>query len=136
LKIGNVARVALTVMVMGLHSVGHAGVCDYADRTYVKVTAGIAGASAATGAALKVAGVASVLHSSGAAIVSTASGGYVAGTLGAVGTAAGAITAPAMIAVGGAAAIAAAGTVAYCRHALDEDAQKEQVEPQRSGKES
>lgn len=111
LKTKNVAWVAVTVALLASHKVTHAGACDSADRAFAKVTTVIAGTWLAAGAALKAAGVSAVAHSSGVAIVSTASGGYVAGTLGMIGAVTGVVTAPATLFIG-----AVGGTLAYCRY--------------------
>ena len=105
----NIEKLALAFVLMGSNIVAYAGVCEYADTTYAKISTGVAGAGVATGVGLKVAGVTAVAHSSGAAIAATASSGYLAGTLGAVGTVAGFITAPATLVVGGVAVAAAGG---------------------------
>ena len=52
------------------------------ETTYTKFATGVAGLGVVTGVGLKAAGVLSVAHSSGAAIVSTTSWGYLAGTIG------------------------------------------------------
>ncbi len=121
MKTKNVALLAMAMALLTFHNVGHAGACDYAGHAYVKVTTSIAGASLAASATLKAAGVTAVAHSSGAAIVSTASGGYVAGTLGMIGVATGVITAPVTLIIGGVALGATGGTLAYCRYAQDDD---------------
>lgn len=113
-------QLALAFVLMASHIVAHAGVCEYADTTYAKISTGLAGAGVATGVGLKVAGVTALAHSSGAAIAATASTGYLAGTLGAVGTVAGFITAPVTLVVGGVAVAAAGGTIAYCHYTKDE----------------
>lgn len=91
-----------------------AGVCEYANTTFTKVTTGVAGVGVVAGVGLKVAGVAALAHSSGAAIAATASSGYLAGTLGTVGAVTAVMTAPATLIVGGVAVAAAGGTIAYC----------------------
>ena len=111
-----IKKLAFAFVLMSSHIVAHAGVCEYADTTYAKISTGVAGAGVASGVGLKVAGVTAVVHSSGAAIAATASSGYLAGTLGAVGTVAGFITAPATLVVGGVAVAAAGGTIAYCHY--------------------
>ena len=91
-----------------------AGVCEYIALKPAKVGVGAAGATAAAGLTLKAVGVSAVAHSSGMAIATTASSGYVAGTLGAIGTTVGILTAPATLIVGGVIVAAAGSTVAYC----------------------
>ena len=71
----------------------HAGWCDRVQGTGAKLAAAAATVTATVGGALKLTGVGAVVHSSGAMIVSTASGGYVAGTLGVLGTATAVVTA-------------------------------------------
>lgn len=112
-----------TVLVAGLVVVGgaNAGVCEYANTTMSKVTTGVAGVGVATGIGLKVVGVTAVAHSSGAAIAATASSGYLAGTLGAVGAVTGVVTAPATLIIGGVAVVAAGSTIAYCHFSGDRD---------------
>ncbi len=97
----------------------NAGVCEYANTTMSKVTTGVAGAGVATGIGLKVVGVTAVAHSSGAAIAATASSGYLAGTLGAVGAVTGVFTAPATLIIGGVAVVAAGSTIGYCHFSGD-----------------
>ncbi len=111
------SAIALSLALFSLPSLANAGICEYADTTYAKVTTGVAGVGVAAGVGLKAAGVTALAHSSGAAIAATASSGYLAGTLGAVGAVAGVITAPATLIIGGAAVAAAGGTIAYCRYA-------------------
>ena len=96
---------------------------------WAKVTTGAVGTGVAAGGVLKVAGVTALAHSSGAAIAATASSGYLAGTLGALGAIAGFITAPATLIVGGVAVAAAGGTIAYCHYTKDENG----VPPSRAG---
>lgn len=115
----HIEKLALVFMLMTSHIVTHAGVCEYADTIYAKISTGVASVGVATGVGLKVAGVTAVAHSSGAAIAATASSGYLAGTLGAVGTVAGFITAPAALVVGGVTVAAAGGTIAYCHYTKD-----------------
>lgn len=116
----HIKQLALALVLMASHVVAHAGVCKYANTTYAKISTGVAGAGVATGVGLKVAGVTAVAHSSGAAIATTASSGYLAGTLGALGTVAGFVTAPVTLVVGGVAVVAAGGTVAYCHYTKEE----------------
>ena len=116
----HIEQLALAFVLMASHIVAQAGVCEYADTTYAKISTGVAGAGVATGVGLNVAGVTAVAHSSGAAIAATASSGYLAGTLGAVGSVVGFLTAPATLVVGGAAVAAAGGTSAYCHYTKDE----------------
>jgi hypothetical protein len=116
----NTKQLALIFLLMASHIVAHAGFCKYADTTYAKISTGVAVAGVATGVGLNVAGVTAVAHSSGAAIAATASSGYLAGTLGAVGSVVGFVTAPATLVVGGVAVAAAGGTIAYCHYAKDE----------------
>lgn len=115
-----IERLALAFVLMASHMVAHAGVCEYADTTYAKISTGVAGAGVATGVGLNVAGITAVAHSSGAAIAATASSGYLAGTLGAVGSVVGFVTAPATLVVGGVAVATAGGTIAYCHYTKDE----------------
>ena len=112
--------VAFTMAFCSFGNSASAGVCEYANSTYAKVTTGVAGAGVAAGVGLKAAGVTALAHSSGAAIAATASSGYLAGTLGALGTVAGVITAPVTLMVGGVAVAAAGGTIAYCYYSEDE----------------
>ncbi|TCV90346.1 hypothetical protein [Sulfurirhabdus autotrophica] len=116
----HIGQLALALVLMASHIVAHAGVCEYADTTYAKISTGLAGAGVATGIGLNVAGVTALAHSSGAAIAATASSGYLAGTLGTVGTVVGFVTAPATLVVGGVAVVAAGGTIAYCHYTKDE----------------
>lgn len=78
------------------------------------VTSGAGSITAGGGIALKAIGVSSLPHSSGAAIAAVG-GKYMAGTLGAIGTATGFITAPVVIGVGVVTAVGAGGLVAYCQ---------------------
>lgn len=91
-----------------------AGVCELVDTTFTKVTTGVAGIGVVAGVGLKMAGVTVLAHSSGTAIAATASGGYLAGTLGTVGAVTGVITAPVTLIISGVAVVAAGGTIAYC----------------------
>ena len=116
----SISLVSLALVLIVLHTAANAGVCEYADTTYAKVSTGLAGVGVAAGIGLKAAGVTALAHSSGAAIAATASTGYLAGTLGAVGAVTGVITAPATLIVGGVALAAGGGTIAYCRYAKDE----------------
>ena len=93
----------------------HAGWCDRVQSADAKLAAAAATVTATVGGALKLTGVGAVVHSSGAMIVSTASGGYVAGTLGVLGTATAVVTAPVTLVVGGATLVAGAGAVLYCQ---------------------
>ena len=58
-----------------LSGTAKADACDHVNRTNVKFGAGVADAGAATGAVLNAVDVSAVAHSSGAAIVTTASSG-------------------------------------------------------------
>jgi hypothetical protein len=110
------SAVALALVAFGFPTLASAGICEYAKTTYTKFATGVAGLGVVTGVGLKAGGVLSVVHSSGAAIASTTSGGYLAGTIGAGGAAVGIITAPATIIVGGVAVVAAGGAIGYCRY--------------------
>lgn len=103
-------------LLLSFYTATHAGFCEYADTTYAKVTTSVAGAGIATGVGLKAFGVTALAHSSGAAIAATASGGYLAGTLGAVGAVTGFVTAPATLIIGGVAITTAGGAIAYCHY--------------------
>ena len=116
----HIKQLGLAFVLITLHAATHAGVCEYADTTYAKVSTGVAGTGVAAGVGLKIAGVTAVAHSSGAAIAATTASGYLAGTLGAIGAVAGFVTAPVVLVVGGAAVAAAGGTIAYCRYTKDE----------------
>ena len=106
--------VALTAACLALAPQSKADVCGAANSTVAKVTGGAAAATAVTGGALSTLGLATVAHSSGAAIA-TGAGGYVAGTLGSIGaTALGVVTAPVTLIVAGVTATAIGGTLAYC----------------------
>ena len=115
-----VSAVALSLSLLSLPTLANAGVCEYADTTYAKVTTGIAGAGVAAGVGLNAVGVTALAHSSGAAIAATASSGYLTGTLGTVGAVTGFITAPVTLIVGGVVVAAAGGTIAYCHYTKDE----------------
>ena len=115
--IKRLSAVALSMALLSFPTLANADICEYADTTYAKITTGVAGVGVAAGVGLKAAGVTALAHSSGAAIAATASTGYLAGTLGAVGAVAGVITAPATLIIGGVAVAAAGGTIAYCRYA-------------------
>lgn len=93
-----------------------AGACNHLDHAAAKASAGVAGIGAVAGIALKASGVSAVAHSSGATIATLASGGYVSGTLGAVGALTAILTAPATIIVGGIAVAASGGALAYCHY--------------------
>lgn len=108
--------ISVVLTVLGFPRLVNAGVCEFASNAYSKVGTGAAGVGVATGMGLKLAGVTSVLHSSGLAIAATASSGYVAGTLGPIGAATGFITAPATLIVGVVAVAAAGGTIVYCEY--------------------
>lgn len=110
------SAVALASVTFGFSTLANAGICDYANTTYSKIATGLAGVGVSTGVGLKAAGVISVAHSSGAAIAATTSGGYLAGTIGAGGTAIGVVTAPVTLIAGGIAVVAAGGTIGYCRY--------------------
>ncbi len=99
----------------GLPPSAHAGWCDRLQGAGGKLAATAATVTTTVGSTLKLAGVGAVVHSSGAMIVSTASGGYVAGTLGLLGTATAVMTAPVTLAVGGATLVAGGGAVLYCQ---------------------
>lgn len=107
---------AFLLVSMSFPNLVNAGVCELASTTYSKVVTGAAGIGVATGSGLKLAGVISVLHSSGLAIAATTSSGYVAGTVGAIGVATGFLTAPATLIIGGVAVAASGGTIAYCEY--------------------
>jgi hypothetical protein len=113
------SAVVLASVALGFPILASAGVCEYAEATHTKVATVIAGAGVATGVGLKTAGVISLVHSSGAAIAATTSGGYLAGTIGAGGAVVGVITAPATLVAGGMAVVAAGGTIAYCHYIVD-----------------
>ena len=111
-------RVAALVFLIGFSSVSFAEsrVCAVANSTAAKATGGVAAASAAVGAAAQAAGMAAVAHSSGA-VIATSAGGYLAGTLGTIGTAALAVvTAPAVLVGAATTAVAVGGTIAYCHY--------------------
>ena len=101
-----------------------AGMCEYVDTKAAKVTslvAGGAGASVLAGAsAMELAGITAVAHSSTAWIL-TGSGGYIASTLGAVGTAGSFVAAtPVIVGAGvvtGVAVAGAGGVALYCHPA-------------------
>lgn len=93
----------------------HAGWCDRLQGVGGRLAGATATLATTLGGALKAAGVSAVAHSSGAMIASTASGGYVAGTLGAIGTATAVMTAPVTIAAGGTALVVGGAAVLYCR---------------------
>lgn len=99
----------------GLPPSAHAGWRDRLQGAGGKLAAAAATVTTTVGSTLKLAGVGAVVHSSGAMIVSTASGGYVAGTLGLLGTATAVMTAPVTLAVGGATLVAGGGAVLYCQ---------------------
>ncbi len=88
-------------------------VCAYSNNAVGIATATGSGVVAAAGGIASALGWGAVAHSSGAAIA-TASGSYVAGTLGVGGTVLAVVTAPATIAAATATAVAAGGTIAYC----------------------
>lgn len=115
-----IAVASLALSLLSLSTVASAGVCEYADTTYTKVATGITGAGVATGVGLNVAGVTAVVHGAAGGTILTASTGYLAGTLGAIGSAAAFITAPATIIVGAVAVTAAGGTILYCNYSKDE----------------
>src|SRR2546425_1149051 len=112
----HLSAIALILTSLSFPNLVNAGVCELADTTLSKVGTGAAGVGVATGLGLKLAGVTALLHSSGAAIAATASSGYVAGTLGAIGAATSFITAPATLIIGGVGVAAAGGTIAYCEY--------------------
>lgn len=78
----------------------HASGCDVL-RSSSRFATRLAGtALAGAGTAMKAAGISAVTHSSGSLILSTASSGYLAGTLGPVASAAAAISGPIGLAAG------------------------------------
>jgi hypothetical protein len=107
---------AATGMLLTISGAVWAGACDYVDDMSAKVGAGVAGTGAVAGVALKAASVSAVAHSSGGAIVTVASSGYVSGTLGAVGAFTAILTAPATIIAGSIAIVATGGALAYCHY--------------------
>jgi len=113
-------RGLVSIILICVYSSAQADFCEYADKTYAKVATSAAGLGVAAGAGAKALGLTAVAHSSGAAIAYTASTGYLAGTLGALGTAVGVITTPAVLIVGGVAVTAAGGAIAYCHYSKDE----------------
>ena len=89
----------------------------FCEKTAAAVTA--AGAAVAgAGTAASTAGIASVAHSSGAAIltsVGVGGTGYIAGTLGGAGaTALGFVSSPVVVGAAALAAVGGGGTLAYC----------------------
>lgn len=114
----NITKLIATVSMSAMLQPALAGVCDFARDDTVQTTAAVAGTGATAGAGLAAAGVGAVAHSSGAAIVTTAGSGYVAGTLGVLGSVTAVLTAPVTIVVGGVIAAGVGGTALYC--ALDE----------------
>lgn len=120
MKKNHIEHLSLTILLIASPVVAYASVCEYADTIYAKIPTGVASVGVAVGVGLKVAGVTVVTHSSGAAIAATASSGYLAGTLGVIGTVTSFITAPATLVVGGVAVAAAGGTIAYCHYTKDD----------------
>jgi hypothetical protein len=108
------AAVAVVATLMANGSAAGAGICDLVTGPAGKVGAVISGATFAGGVALKTLDVAAVAHSSGAPIVTAASGGYVAGTLGRIGAVVGFLTAPVTLTVSGLLFSGITGTAAYC----------------------
>lgn len=108
--------IALLLTFLSFPNLVNAGVCEIASKGLSKFGTGAAAFGVATGAVLKLAGIFAVPHSSGMLIASTASSGYVAGTLGAIGTATSVVTMPAVLIVGGVVVVAAGGTIAYCEY--------------------
>lgn len=99
----------------GPHPSAHAGWCERLQGAGGKLAAAAATVATTVGGTLKLAGVGAVVHSSGAMIVSTASGGYVAGTLGLLGTTTAVMTAPVTLAIGGATLVAGGGALLFCQ---------------------
>lgn len=104
----------LAMALLGIGSRAHADTCALINAHVQKGAALVGSGMTIGGAALKAAGVSAVMHSSGGMIVSTAGGGYVAGTLGTIGTAVGFLTAPAALVVGTVVLSGVAATATYC----------------------
>lgn len=109
-----IAKLIATLSMSAMLQPAFAGVCDLAEDDSVQAAAAVAGTGATAGAGLTAAGIGAVAHSSGALIVTTAGGGYVAGTLGALGTVTAVLTAPATIVVGGVIAVGLGSAAIYC----------------------
>lgn len=109
-------RLLVAVLLVSISSgaLAESQVCSLASTTAAKAAGGVAAATAAVGGAAQAAGLVVVAHSSGS-LIAAGAGGYVAGTLGAIGTTAlSVVSAPAVIIGTAAAAVAVGGTVAYC----------------------
>jgi hypothetical protein len=110
----DISLLLLVLLMTFMPVISKADICKYSNNISVKTSTGLTGAGVATGLGLKMAGVTALTHSSGAAIVATSSGGYVAGTLGVMGSATAILTAPLTLVVGGITAVTVGSTLAYC----------------------
>ena len=104
----------LAMTLLGVGSCAHADTCTLINAHVQKGAALVGSGMTMGGAAIKAAGVSAVMHSSGGMIVSTAGGGYVAGTLGTIGTAVSFLTAPAALVVGTAVVTGVVAIATYC----------------------
>ena len=121
MKTMNHRQLILMLCLSSIYAHASARVCEYLDTTVAKTTGMVAGGTGAgvlAGAsAMELAGITAVAHSSSAWIL-TGSSGYIASTIGAVGTAGSVVAAtPVVIGAGvvtGVALMGAGGVALYC----------------------